>query len=160
MAIERAAINVGTKTNKPTDELRKEFRARAAKVVSRGFVMDRLTVDLPNDVHGEWVADDPASIAEAQALGFEIDKEYATKNKLHTNAIGEAKVGDAVFMTMPKWMKEEIDIIKKQEYDRHHGLRGGKPAEETQYASNISKETPLINESRTTNKEIQSLVNE
>lgn len=157
MAIERSVINVSKKTN-PTEELRKEFRAKAARVVTRSFLIDRLNVNLPDDVHGEWVADNPVSIAEAQALGFEIDKEHATKNKLHSNAAGEAKVGDVVFMTMPKWMKEELDILKKQEYDRHHGVRGTKPAEETEYARNISRETPLINESKTDNREITSLV--
>lgn len=159
MAIERSVINVSKKTN-PTEELRKEFRAKAAKVVTRSFLIDRLNVELPQDVYGEWVADNPVSIAEAQALGFEIDKDYATKNKLHSNAAGEAKVGDVIFMTMPKWMKEELDILKKQEYDRHHGVRGGKPAEETEYARNISRETPLINESKTDNREITSLVSD
>ncbi len=158
MAIERSVINVSKKTN-PTEELRKEFRAKAARVVTRSFLIDRLNVELPQDVYGEWVADNPVSIAEAQAMGFEIDKDYATKNKLHSNAAGEAKVGDVVFMTMPKWMKEELDILKKQEYDRHHGVRG-KPAEEAEYARNISRETPLINESKTDNREITSLVSD
>ena len=161
MATERPTINLTSKTN-PTEDLKKEFKARAAKVVSRGFVMDRLSVtNLPKDIHGEWISDDPASIAEAQALGFEIDKEYATKNKLHTNATGEAKVGDVIFMTMPKWQKEVIDEIKQEEYARHHGLKGfNKPAEETQFANNIAKETPLFNESKLTNKEITTLVND
>jgi len=160
MAIERPTINLSKKTN-PTEELRKEFRAKAARVVSRSFLIDRLNVELPSDVYGEWVADNPVSIAEAQALGFEIDKDYATKNKLHSNAAGEAKVGDVIFMTMPKWMKEELDIVKKEEYERHHGVRkGSKPAEEAEYARNISRETPLINESKTDNREITSLVSD
>ena len=158
MANERIVHNF-TKSTLPTEELRKEFRAKMAGVVSRGWTLDRLTVQLPDDKYGEWISDDPVAIAEAQSLGFEIDKEYATKNKLHSNAAGEAKVGDVVFMTMPKWMKEEIDILKVAEQEKFHGMRGkGKPAEETQYAANISKETPIINESKSTNAELTTLV--
>lgn len=159
MSQERPVINL-TKKAAPVDDLKKkEFKARIARVVTRGYIIDRLNVQLPEDVHGEWISDDPVAIAEAQALGFEIDKTYAVKNALHSNAAGEAKVGDVIFMTMPKWQKEIIDEAKLEERQRFHGIKGkGKPAEESQYEANIAKETPLINESKTTKGELTTLI--
>lgn len=157
MSIERPITDI-TSNTKSIAELKKEFKAKVAGVASRGFMIDRLSVPLPADVHGEWIPDDEVSIAGARALGFEIDKEYATKHKLHSNAAGEAKIGDAVFMTIPKYQKEVLDELAEEERVKFHGIRGAKPAEERQYANNISKETPIINESRMENKELSAMV--
>lgn len=157
MSTERSLTDL-TKNTKSIAELKKEFKAKVAGVASRGFMIDRTSVPLPPDVYGEWVADDEVSIAQARALGFEIDKEYATKHKLHTNAAGEAKIGDVVFMTIPRYQKEVLDELAEEERAKFHGVRGAKPAEETQYAKNISKETPIINESRLENKELSAMV--
>ena len=157
MSIERSTLDL-TKNTKSIADLKKEFKAKVAGVASRGFMIDRLSVQLPADMYGEWVPDDEVSIAGARALGFEIDKEFATRNKLHTNAAGEAKIGDAVFMTIPRYQKEVLDELAEEERIRFHGIRGAKPAEETQYAKNISKETPIINESRIENKGLSAMV--
>lgn len=159
MAQERSVIDLSKKNTPIDDDKRKEFRAKAAKILSRVVVADRLAVDLPSDVHGEWIRDEPTAIAEAQALGFELDSTYAIKNKLHTDASGKAKIGDTIFMTMPKWQKEEIDKIKQEQYNRHHGVRGSKPAEELNYEANLSSATPVINESKTSNVSLSTIAN-
>lgn len=158
MAQERNEINVSPKNNSSISEAqRKEFRAKAAKVVTRGFVVDRLNVETPEDVHGEWIRDEPVALAGARALGFELDTKYAVNSALHTDATGKAKVGDVVFMTMPKWQKEEIDKLKQEHYNRQHGVKGNKPVEETEYASKLDKSMPVINESKTTNASLSTL---
>jgi hypothetical protein len=157
MAQERVAIDLSKKASSIDDDKRKEFRAKAAKVLSRIVVADRLAVELPGDVHGEWIRDEPTAIAEAQALGFELDSTYAVKNKLHTDAAGKAKIGDTIFMTIPRWQKEEIDKIKQEHYNKLHGVRGSKPAEELNYESNISSATPVINESKTSNVSLSTI---
>src|SRR5690242_7548495 len=45
-----------------TPAQRAERKARLATILDRGFVQDRLTVELPPDVHGEWVRNDPLEI--------------------------------------------------------------------------------------------------
>lgn len=159
MAQERSVIDL-SKKNTPIDEdKRKEFAAKAAKVLSRVVVTDRLNVELPPDVYGEWIRDDAVSLAEAATLGFEIDKTYAPSKALHRDAEGKAKVGDAVFMTMPKWQKEEIDKIKKEQYARQHGLRNSKLAEETQFLSGLPQGIVPIDESKTSNVNLTTIVN-
>lgn len=159
MSQERPTLNLTAKASPVEDLKRKEFKAKIARVVTRGYIVDRLNVELPPDVHGEWISDDPVAIAEAAALGFEIDKTYAVKNALHSNAAGEAKVGDVVFMTIPKWQKDIIEEAKKEERDRFHGVKGkSRPAEETQYEANIAQETPLINESKVTKADLNTLI--
>jgi len=159
MAQERSVIDLSKKNTSVDEDKRKEFRARAAKVVTRGLVVDRLNVDLPPDVHGEWIRDDAVAIAEARALGFELDTTYAVKSALHTDAAGKAKVGDAIFMTMAKWQKEEIDLLKKEQYDTNHGMKGGKSAEQTHAESGISPSTPIMsNENKTANVSLNSVL--
>lgn len=159
MANERPVTSINSSSSKSLDEQKKAFKSRIARVVTRGFIVDRLNVQLPDDVHGEWIRDEPVAVAEARALGFEIDDKYATKEALHTDSSGKPKIGDVVFMTMPKWQKEIIDEAKKDEYARHHGVRRGtKPAEESQYETAIPRETPVINESKTKNQELRTLV--
>lgn len=160
MADERPILNL-TSSTAPTEEMKKAFKAQLAGVVTRGFVVDRLNVPLPPDVYGEWIHDDPVALTEAKILGFEIDKEFAAKHNLHSDGAGNAKIGDTIFMTIPKWKKDIIEQAKLEQYHRFHGKDGKtKPAEENQYAANIAKETPIINESKSTNAELTSLVSD
>ena len=156
---EQRTITRLTDSTKSEAELRKEFRSKVSRVVSRGFVLDRLSVALPDNLYGEWIPDDPVSIAQAKALGFEINNDYGDA-ALHKDAAGNTKIGDTVFMTMQKWMKEEIDILKQEEVEKHHAVKkaGGKPSEELQYEAGLAKETPVINESKLSNKELSAMI--
>lgn len=102
-----------------TPELtRAERKAKLASILERGIVGDRLYVDLPSDVHGEWVPDDPLEIHRMQALGFEVDKTYSVKRALHAGGDGVSKVGDVVFMTCPMEIKEIVDEIRLENYHK------------------------------------------
>lgn len=89
---------------------------RLVSVLGRGFTYDRLAVDLPADIHGEWVHE--SEVSAMKVIGFELDKKYAVGQSTETRADGAAKVLDVVFMTCPKRHHELIqkakDIIKER----------------------------------------------
>lgn len=121
MSKERETINVGPQDKVPTmteEETRAQKKARLAQVLDRGIVGDRLKVDLPPGVHGEWIFNDQTEIMRMEALGFQIDTEYAPKRALHSKGDGASYVGDVVFMTCPMEDKILIDEIKREQYMR------------------------------------------
>lgn len=82
---------------------RAEKKKRLARVLERGMVGDRLQVELPPDVHGEWA---PISRIEYyRALGYEIDTQFAKIRSLHSRpelgGLECSVVGDAVYMVQP-----------------------------------------------------------
>lgn len=99
-----------------TNLTREERKARIAAVLDRGITNDRLKVDLPEHLHGEWINRDPAEIMRMQALGFEIDTQYAPKRALHNVGDSSAVIGDVVFMTCSKEVKELIDEVAKEQF--------------------------------------------
>jgi hypothetical protein len=112
----REVHTVGNADNVPLT--REQKKARLAKVLDRGLSHDRLAVPLPDHLHGEWVSNDQVSILEKEALGFQIDKEYAPKRALHSKGDGMSIVGDCVFMTCLKEDKQLIDEIRNEQYMR------------------------------------------
>jgi len=129
------AANASETTNE--DEKRRaraELKARLVTVLERGVVHDRLYVPLPDDVHGEWVRNDPLEIARMKVMGFQIDHEYAPKRALHSDGSGAAIVGDVVHMTCPKIIKETIDEIRHEQFLRINAP--GKSKEEEEYIAN------------------------
>lgn len=132
-----------------------ELEARIARVMERGMLADRLNVELPGELYGEWVSDDPVEIFRMQAMGFKEDKEYATKYAIHSDGTNRAKVGDVVFMVAPRIVKQLIDKRHAILYEQTHGK---KKTEEQKYAALIeSQGTPVINTSKNTvvdNKDI------
>lgn len=134
------------------EELTPEMlKARFASVLERGYVNDRLKVDLPPDLHGEWVRHDPVEISDYKSLGFKIDDTYAPKRSLHSSNATEAVIGDVIFMTCPKWVKELIDAEKEKFKAARYNPR--KPEDETAYENNVKQSTggiiPSINNSKT-----------
>lgn len=150
MSEERAVeVTVGSVENKSFKELTKvEKRARLATILDRGFVHDRLVVELPRDKYGEWVNNEPMEITRMHSMGFEIDTEYANKRALHNGAGVGNVVGDVIFMTAPMEVKEIIDELRMAKFQELNG----KPnrvnrtqKEESEFAENAS--LPTINES-------------
>jgi len=133
---------------------RAEKKARLAVVLDRGIAHDRLKVNLPADVHGEWVRNDPFEINRMRFLGFEIDKEYAPARSLHGDGTGSAIVGDVIFMTTSKERKDMIDEVRKDQFFRVNGYPGDtkNSREERELAENVARETggqiPTFTESR------------
>jgi hypothetical protein len=123
---ERPVTTVGkVDPSKVVDEQSKrDFAARAIQVLDRGLVNARLDVQgLPDDIHGEWAANDPESIFRYKSMGFEIDTKYAVGNALHSDATGKAQIGDVVFMVIPKWKKQILDGAKQELIDRVHNKK-------------------------------------
>lgn len=135
-----------------TQRIRKEKKARLARILDRGMVADRLSVELPHDKHGEWIPNDKAEIYRMQALGFWVDKEYATKRALHDQGDGASVVGDAIFMVCEKENKEILDEIRRENYEAINGRPGavrGSQREEKDAAANIRRiGMPIVEESR------------
>jgi hypothetical protein len=140
MSKEREVIAVGDQTKVPTEEeSRAQKKARLAQVLDRGIVGDRLKVDLPSHVHGEWVFNDQTEVMRMEALGFKVDTEYAPKRALHSKGDGASYVGDVVFMTCEKETKALIDEIKQEQYMRLN-RKGKKQKEERDFDNLTSKE--------------------
>lgn len=91
-------------------------QARFIEVLDRGLTSSRLKVDLPDTVYGEWHHNDPGSIARMEALGFVVDKWYATRNALHTDGRGNAIVGDVIHMICPISIRQEMDRARAIKY--------------------------------------------
>lgn len=115
-----------------------ELKAKLARILDRGVVQDRLVVELPDHLYGEWFRNNPMDIQRARALGFEIDTEYATKRAVHSNATGGAVVGDVIFMTCPKEVHEVIEEIRLERTVRRHSPDSkGRNREERDLVKNI-----------------------
>lgn len=133
--------NVAPRVNE-TDRVmtRAEHKARLAQVLDRGIVNDRLHVALPEDMHGEWVPNSKEEIYRMQTLGFDVDRTYAKKRALHNDGTDAAIIGDVIFMTCPKMVKEVIDEVRREKFEALHGAKNGQQKEERDFA-NVSKAT-------------------
>src|SRR3990167_2789201 len=96
-------------------------KARIARVLERGLTADRLSVDLPNELIGEWVPRDIIEVDRKKALGFWIDTEHAKDRALHSDGAGGAIVGDVIFMVTTKQRKALIDAVKRERFEKLHG---------------------------------------
>lgn len=136
----------------PAEESRAEKKARRAKVYDRGVIGDRLHVELPPHLYGEWVPNKLTEIHRKEGLGFQIDTEFAHKRALHDKGDGASYVGDVVFMTCSREDKEIIDEIRRERYDATHNPKSGRQKEERDFlntapegpavASRVNKTTP------------------
>lgn len=152
MSEEREVANVSkkeTSINELTDD---DFTARLATVLDRGLVSTFLSVDLPDDVHGEWVPNHPIDIDRLKALGFEVDTEYAAA--MHGGGQGEKVVGDVIHMVQPMRAHLLVEAYKTKRYEEMHGkktdssgnlIEGSK--EERDFKSQVG--LPVIDESST-----------
>lgn len=134
----RDVIKVGEGTETTAVETREAKKARLARVLDRGLSADRLHVDLPPHLHGEWVFNDQIAIFEKEALGFKIDTEYAPKRALHSKGDGMSIVGDCVFMICSKEDKELIDEIRRDQYMKLN-RKGKTQKEESDFNSQTGK---------------------
>lgn len=125
-------------------EKRKERKAKLAQVLERGIIADRLTVDLPSDKHGEWVADDPQEVSRMEALGFWIDRDYAKKRRLHADGSDASYIGDVVFMVCERDTYELLEEIRIERKEAMHGKAGDKGKEEKDYSAQVKQETPEV----------------
>lgn len=107
----------------PTPQERAAVRARLIEGADRSFVDDRMTVDLPSDVHGEWVGVDDFSQYNAQQAGFIDGTSYINKNKFLHQHVEGGRIGDVKFMVKPKWLYDEQENVRKEINARKHSLK-------------------------------------
>lgn len=126
-----------------------QLDAEVATILDRGFTNLRLNVLLPKDVHGEWVPNDPGSIAEMQAKGFEVDTKYAMGNALHNDGGNTPKVGDTIYMTCPMKLYESIQRVRAKQFEEMHGTKKKVKStqEEKNYAQQEHGPIKVVNES-------------
>lgn len=117
----------------------KEKQARLASVFDRGVLNDRFKVAIPDDLHGEWVRDDPLEIQRMETLGFWKDDQYATTRQLHSDGTSSAKIGDVVFMLTLKDNKKLIDQVMQERAKEIQ--RGGKQQEDKEFEDNVRRDT-------------------
>lgn len=123
----------------PDESQREQFRAKLAQVLDRTLTIDRLKVDLPEDLTGGWCATDSLSIAQWELRGYQIDTQYATKNSLNDTADGRARIADVVHMIRPKWMKEEEDKMIQKRYVETHLRDRRKQKEESDFIADNAR---------------------
>lgn len=126
MSQEREVVKVTTNRGLTIQEelLKMDPQERVAKLVSvmdRGMTGERLKVDLPNDMYGEWVPNDKMEIYRMESMGFRIDEEYAMKNALHNDGSGKPIIGDVIFMTTPMLIREAQTEATRRKYIETHG---------------------------------------
>ena len=118
-------------------EKRKALKARVAEVLDRGVIGDRLHVDVPAGMHGEWVHKD--DVTKKKALGFQVaPRDFAPDKALHDAGDNSLRVGDVVFMTCAMETKEVIDEVKKERFNAVHApKKGGKQKEEADFEQQV-----------------------
>ncbi len=93
---------------KPTEEEILQYRRAQFEQADRSYLNDRLNVQLPEGLYGEWIGRDDFSQYQAKAKGFVDGSQYLGEfNKLYETSDGKSAVGDVVFMVIPKWMHDE-----------------------------------------------------
>jgi hypothetical protein len=138
-------------------ETRAQKKARVANILDRGQLLSRLAVELPTDLHGEWVRNDALEITRLKTLGFEIDTVYAPKRSIHSNGDDGGTVGDVIFMTCPRETMDLIEEIRADALRTTHGDAKSsnlQTKEEKDFRAGVGAETggeiPTFSESKTT----------
>lgn len=115
-----------------------ELHALAVEILDRGVTYSRFQVDLPPDLHGEWVPKDALAVREMQTKGFKLDTQYAKTNAIKEHSDIGNSIGDVVFMTCPKVWKDILDAEKHKRFVEMNGSPSevrAKKAEEKAYTN-------------------------
>lgn len=157
MSIERTVINLTSSTNPVAELSDKEYEAKMIEILERGDIPDRLNVELPDDMHGEWVSNDPVSITRKKTLGFDIDTKHAAKNAMHNDGSGNPIIGDVIHMTIPRSRYEILERIKQKRYNEQHGIKDGKTPEERAYLAKNKSQGDVPNIDANTKTQVVDL---
>lgn len=118
-----------------------QLHALAVEILELGVSYSRFNVELPPDVHGEWVPRDALAVREYQLMGFEVDKKYANENAVKSQSGLDGNViGDVIFMTCPMKWKEILDAEKHKRFVAMNGRPGDDSVgEEKSYLNEANK---------------------
>jgi hypothetical protein len=124
----------------------KERKARHSAILDRGVMFDRLSVDLPADLHGEWIRNESMAIDHMRGLGFWVDETYATRRALNSDGTKANIVGDVIFMVTMKENKRLIDRVHQERVIREQ-RNPKQQREETEGREKVPVEIPVFSES-------------
>lgn len=134
--------------------IRDAKKAKLVRILQRGYAHDRIAVELPDTLYGEWIVNDQFSIHEAETIGFRIDTEYASKQLRGAHDVGDGRavLGDCIFMVMDAEDKAIHDEIRREAFELANGKPGVERAtqkEERDFAA-IQRQQglPVVEESR------------
>jgi len=122
-----------------TPEEKAKRKAKLINVLERGVIHDRLKVELPPDVHGEWCRNDPLEIARLETLGFQVETRFGQERALNSDGDGKLIVGDVIFMTTSRENKELIDEIRQDEFYRMNGKPGENSTKEEKEFADLNR---------------------
>lgn len=132
---------------------RADKKKKFISILERGIVDDRLMVDLPPHLHGQWVRKDVFSIDRLKSLGYWIDTEYAVDRSLHSDGTKTAQIADVIFMVCTKEDHDILEEIRHDEFVKNHGTPGQQKKtsrEEREFATALQEATggdiPLVND--------------
>lgn len=119
---------------KPTQEEILKYRRSQIESADRSFLNDRLNVQLPEGLYGEWIGRNDFSQYQAKAKGFVDGSEFLGEfNKLYETADGRSAVGDVMFMVIPKWKYDEQQRVIEAMATRRSGINTVESNEATAY---------------------------
>lgn len=114
-----------------------EKKARFARILERGYMTDMFAVpNLPDDLHGEWVANTSMEINRLSALGFVDGSQYVANRTAHHSG-NKPQIADVVFMTQPMdehklWVK-----MRQERFDEINGRGKKQNIEEKQFVDSV-----------------------
>ena len=121
-------------------KVKAELRAKMVQVLERGHLSGRLNID-DKSKHYEWSSKDPSDVARLTAMGFKVcDNPGLKANALHNDGTSNITVGDVILMEAPLELKEMLDEVNQEIYQRRHGKKS--KHEETEFAGRL-KQTGL-----------------
>ena len=125
-------------------EYRAARKVKLAQVLDRGVVAVRLQVNLPPELHGEWVSNDIEDVYRMKSLGYIIDDTYAPGRALHSEGDrSKSIVGDVLFMTCSREDHEIQQEIMADKFDQIHGTQPTQ-SEEQKFKNQVAARTPEI----------------
>lgn len=127
--------------SKMSPEERAKLKSLIITQLDRGVLHDRLHVDLPDGLHGEWIRRDGFERDKMIGLGFRDGGEYVKSRSLHHDGVTPG-VADVIFMVCDRERKELIDEVKVEMTQRNYGsARGKNQKEEKEFASGVQQAT-------------------
>lgn len=127
-------MSINLQNLNPTQEEILAYRRKQIEMADRSYLNDRLNVNLPEGLHGEWIGRDDFSQYQAKAKGFVDGTEYLGEfNKLYETSDGKSAVGDVVFMVIPKWQHIEQVRVAEAFAARRSGINAKESNEATAY---------------------------
>lgn len=133
----------------------KERFAKVATILDRGVIFERLKVDLPDDLYGEWCRNDPLEIDRMRTLGFWVDDRYATKRALHSDGTSSNIVGDVIHVITTRQNKDMIDKVKAEQARIAQNPRRAPEESDSAYGS-IARPDPVIPMFSTSSQQVVS----